>query len=211
MSEETKKRRLIKPFELVLLVVVVLVILVLGLKKLGVDLVQHSESLSFLDRPSGPEKPLSPRRNADQLAKEEAVIEKIAAQFTQDANDKTYTKVGVLEAKGLSADEARFYSDLQQREQDKNLTPTQWLNRVKYSFRTYRQLRSIFDQFDEATDGVVSNTAMRSMLGDMELSQQIFRQIEELFGVPAARLQVFASRGSTSLSDWATFIEQNRD
>ena len=116
MSEfPNKKRKVIRPFEMVLLVLSILLLIHFGLKSLGVDTVKRSEEVSWLDRSSGPEAPIS-RTDAYNDRKVDAVLDNIAIQFAEDKRKNRTSSKRELRKKGLNSDEAEYYQDLQQRE-----------------------------------------------------------------------------------------------
>lgn len=205
------KKRIVKPIEWIIILLLGLGFVFLLLQRLGVNVVNETEEFSFLDAPSGPEKPMSPRAKDDRItSRTDAILMDIATQFAEDADANRGTSKRDLQRKGLSTDEAQYYSDLQQRERPNNLTPTQWLNVVQSSFQTYRQLKSIIDQMDNAEDGVVDNKSFDTVLSDSERRNQLFDQIATAFGISILQLERFASEGGKSLGDWASFVEQNK-
>jgi len=212
MSEqlEHKKRRIIRPYEIVLLVLVGFVLLHFSLKSMGVDTVKRSEEVSWLDQPSGPEKFIPPVVDEQRERSVDEVLNNIAVQFAEDKSKNRVTSKRELKEKGLSEDEAQFYKDIQQREGNERRSPADWIGTVQTSYKTYKTVKSIFEKMDGTNDDEVDAEDMNKVLSDPELKDITFAHLERTFQISRPMIEAFANRGSRALSDWATFIDQNK-
>jgi len=211
MSEvPKKKRKTIRPFKLILLVLVGLVLVHFGLKSVGVNTVKRSEEVSWLDRPSGPEAPIT-SIDEDRDRQVGAVLDDIAVQFAEDKRKNRTSSKRELRKKGLNKDEAEYYQDLQQREApERGMSPSDWVNTVQTSYKTYKTLRSIFDKVDGRNNEEIDSEEVSNVLSDPELRDITFSNIEKTFNIARPQLEAFARRGGGALNDWATFVDQNK-
>lgn len=206
MAEE--RTRLLRPYEWVLLGITMLLMVHFGLKALGVNMTNKSSEMAWLDQPTGPAKIYSPSVDEAREREVNKTINQIAERFAEGESFRA--KPQDLQPKGLSTDEAKFYSDLQERKNDNGLSAKDWAKIMKTSYETYRTVRSIFDQVDGSEGEKVDENELSQILSDVELTNRAFSRIERDFGVPRAQLEAFATRGSRALSDWATFVDQNK-
>ncbi len=203
-----KKRRLLRPYEWVLLAFVFLIMVHFGLQALGVNMHGRSSEMTWLDKPNNRQTPFSPSADRSREKGVDEVLNQIANQFAEGESLKS--KPQDLQKKGLNKDESEFYRDLQQRKTDSGLSVRDWTNIVKTSYSTYQTVRSIFDMADGSKDDDVSENRIGQILEDVELTNRTFSRMEQDFGVPRAQLEAFAMRGGRALNDWATFIDQNK-
>lgn len=214
MSEiPKKKRKIIRPFEMILLVLSVLLLIHFGLKSLGVDTVKRGEEVSWLDRPSGPEAPITRYDDTDAARdrKVDAVLDNIAVQFAEDKRKNRTSSKQELRKKGLDQDEAEYYQDLQQREaEDKGMSPSDWINTVQTSYKTYKTVKSIFDRVDGRNDEEIDSEEVGDILSNPEMRDITFSDLEKTFNIARPQIEAFARRGGGALNDWATFVDQNK-
>ncbi|MEM9885861.1 MAG: hypothetical protein AAF849_08215 [Bacteroidota bacterium] len=209
MENQPKKKRIIKPYELILLVIIGFIFIHLGLKSVGINTVNRSEEVNWLDRPSGPEAPISLEdRERDQQVDE--VLENIAVQFAEDRRRNRTSSKRDLKKKGLSEDEAKYYKDVQQREATEGMSPSDWVDAVQTSYKTYKTVKNIFDTVDGRQEEKLDTEDMERVLSDAELRNRTFSNLEQTFNIARPQLEAFAQRGSRALSDWATFVDENK-
>ena len=206
MSEE--KRRLLRPYEWVLLGFALLLMAHFGLQALGVNMTSKGSEMAWLEQPTGPAKIYSPSPDRSRKREVNKTLDQLAVQFAEGKSFRA--KPQDLQPKGLNKDEAKYYSDLRQRKNDNRLSAKDWAEIMKSSYNTYKSVRSIFDQVDGSQDEKVDESELGQILSDIEMTNRVFSRIEQDFGVPRAQLEAFATRGSRALCDWATFVDQNR-
>ncbi len=203
-----KKRRLLRPYEWVLLIFVGIIMVHFGLQALGVPMHGRNSEMTWLDKPSVREKPFSPSPDLTRTRAVNNELDQLADQFAE--GDSFRAKPQDIQPKGLNEDEAEFYRDLQQRKGKSDFSARDWARVVKTSYITYKTVRSIFDLADGSEDHDVSEGKIGQILEDVELTNRAFTRLEQDFGVPRERLEAFAMRGGRALNDWATFIDQNK-
>ncbi|MEM9991102.1 MAG: hypothetical protein AAF738_05020 [Bacteroidota bacterium] len=207
MSEE--RRKLLRPYEWILLAFVLVLMIHFGLQSLGFNMAGRSSDAKWLAQPNAPSEMRRP--SSYQRAEErklDATLEQIAQQFA--AGDKYKAKPRDFQPQGLSQDETKYYRDLQQRQAQKGLSAKDWAIIINTSYATYKTVRTIFDEADGNSGEQVDESELNKILSDTETRSRAFLLIERELGVPAKKLEAFASRGSRALSDWATFVDQNK-
>ncbi|MEM1324694.1 MAG: hypothetical protein AAGI23_02010 [Bacteroidota bacterium] len=205
---ESRKKRIIRPYEVILLALIGGFLLYMGMQTLGVSPTSRSEEVTWLDRPTGPESPIT-LVNEERDQQVNATIENIAVQFVEDKRRNRRTSKSDLRRKGLSDDEAEYLQDVQERKEE-GRSAGEWVETIKTSYDTYKTVKSIFDRVDGRTDDYVPDTEVDQILSDPELKNRTFSNIERTFNIARPQLEAFAKRGGGALNDWATFVDQNR-
>ncbi len=206
MANERKRRKLIRPYELLLLIFALLLIVYFVLQSLGVDSMKRSEEVSFLDRSNGPSEPI--RRDSRYDESTDAVVKELAERFAD--SDERMTNTKALREKGLSEEEAKFYKNVKQSKSDDNLSAAEWVGILQGSLKTYNTLKAIFDEADGVENKEVNEQTIEFVFSNPTIKTTVFNEIEQHFGIPNSTLNAFAARGSRALSDWATFVDQNK-
>jgi cytoskeletal protein RodZ len=201
-----KKKRIIRPIEWLMLLIVLLLISYLLLQGLRNSDTNRTEEVTWLDRSNGLSEPTVKRSVSDQQV--ETALKDIAQQFADDKNRRV--QVSDLQKRGVSEDEAKFFHHLRQTQGTEQTTEEQWLNIIAKSRATYQQLRTIFAQAKGNRTETVDEETIASILNNSKIKQQVFKNIEQNFGVPVIALEAFAARGSRKLGDWAVFVDQNK-
>jgi hypothetical protein len=206
--ETKRKKKIIRPHELILLILTGFFLLYMGMQALGVSPSSRSEEVTWLDRPTGPEAPITlVNEERDQRVNE--TLENIAVQFAEDKRRNRTTSKSDLRRKGLSDDEAEYLQDVQERK-DEGKSAGEWVETIKTSYDTYKMVKGIFDQVDGRTDDYVPEAEVDKILSDPELKNRTFSNMERTFNIARPQLEAFAKRGGGALNDWATFVDQNR-
>ncbi len=201
-----KKKRIIQPIEWLMLFAVFLLIAYLVLQGLRNSDANRTEEVTWLDRSNGPSEPTVRRSVSEREV--DATLKDIAQQFADDKNRRV--QVSDLQKRGVSEDEAKFFHNLRQTQGTEQTTEEQWFSMIEKSRATYRQLRMIFAQAKGNNQENVNEETISSILDNSKIKQQVFKNIEQTFGIPVIALEAFATRGSRTLSDWAIFIDQNK-
>lgn len=201
-----KKKRIIQPIEWLMLFAVFLLIAYLVLQGLRNSDTNRTEEVTWLDRSNGPSEPTVKRSVSEREV--DATLKDIAQQFADDKNRRV--QVSDLQKRGVSEDEAKFFYNLRQTQGTEQTTEEQWFSMIEKSRATYRQLRTIFAQAKGNNQEAVNEETISSILDNSKIKQQVFKNIEQNFGIPVIALEAFATRGSRTLSDWAIFVDQNK-
>lgn len=206
MANERRKKRLIRPYELLLFIIAILLIGYFVLQSLGIDSMKRSEEVAFLDRSNGPSAPIQPDTRYDNEVDD--IVKEMAQRFA-DSDDRMATTKS-LQRKGLSEEEAKYYKNIRQSRGNGNLSQTDWINIIQGSLKTYNALKSIFDEADGVENEAVDEKTLDFVLSNPSIKATVFSEIEQQFGIPSNMLDAYATRGSRALSDWATFVDQNK-
>ncbi|NJK82967.1 MAG: hypothetical protein HC912_03265 [Saprospiraceae bacterium] len=188
-----------------MLIAVFLLIAYLLLQGLRSSDANRTAEVTWLDRSNGPSEPTVKRSVPDQQV--EATLKDIAQQFADDKNRKV--QISDIEKRGVSKDEAKFFHHLRQTQGIEQTTEEQWLSMIEKSSATYQQLKTIFAQTTKQPS-LVNEEMIANVLNNATIKQQVFKNIEQTFGISSIALEAFATRGSRTLSDWAIFIDQNK-
>ncbi len=201
-----QKKRIVLPIEWLMLFIVFLLIGYLLLQGLRNSDTNRTEEVTWLDRSNGPSEPTVKRSVSDQQV--EMTLKDIAQQFADDKNRRV--QVSDLQKRGVSEDEAKFFHYLRQTQGTETTTEEQWLSIIEKSRATYQQLRTIFSRVEGSDIATVNEETIEGILNNSNVKQQVFKNIEQNFGIPVIALEAFAARGSKKLSDWAVFVNQNQ-
>ena len=127
----------------------------------------------------------------------EATLTEIAAEF----EGKVFSDIRTANEQkgwGLTDDEAKYYDEMRHRYAS---TDNNWLNLVKKSYSTYRTVKEMFGGSADAS----------AMLQDVQSAASVYSKITQSYGIPKAELEQFAqSKQGVNVSDWASFIENNK-
>jgi hypothetical protein len=127
----------------------------------------------------------------------EATLTEIAAEF----EGKVFSDIRTANEQkgwGLTDDEAKYYDEMRHRYAS---TDNNWLGLVKKSYSTYRTVKEMFGGSADAA----------AMLQDVQSAASIYSKITQSYGIPKAELEQFAqSKQGVNVSDWASFIENNK-
>jgi hypothetical protein len=206
-SDNPTNKRVIRPYEWILLIIALLIILYFLLERVGIDNVKRTEQVSWLDNPSGPEAPINraDQRNENIEKKVDGILTDIETQFAE--GNKSYNNTTSRGLENLTTDEERY---LAQRHDKETMSASDWIRLARKSLNTYRQIKAIFDKADGKTEHQVNEQEVESILSNLELKDIAFAALEKQFNISRSKLDAFEERGSKAVSDWAAFIETNQ-
>jgi hypothetical protein len=148
-------------------------------------------SAEYQNKPMPKQKSERPRPHV------EATLTEIAAEF----EGKVFSDIRTANEQkgwGLSDDEAKYYDDMRKRYAS---TDNNWLGLVKKSYSTYRTVKEMFG----------GSADVSAMLQDVQSAASVYNKITQSYGIPKAELVQFAqSKQGADVSDWASFIENNK-
>jgi hypothetical protein len=148
-------------------------------------------SAEYQNKPMPKRQPERPRPHV------EATLTEIAAEF----EGKVFSDIRTANEQkgwGLSDDEAKYYDEMRKRYAS---TDNNWLSLVKKSYSTYRTVKEMFGR----------SADVATMLQDAQSAASIFNKMTQFYGIPKAELEQFAqSKQGVEVSDWASFIENNK-
>ena len=148
-------------------------------------------SAEYQNKPMPKRPPERPRPHV------EATLTEIAAEF----EGKVFSDIRTANEQkgwGLTDDEAKYYDDMRHRYAT---TDNNWLGLVKKSYSTYKTVKEMFG----------GSADVSTMLQDVQSAASVYSQITQSYGIPKAELEQFAqSKQGVNVSDWASFIENNK-
>lgn len=187
MTEE--KKRLISKWNWIWLAVVGFIFLYIILGKFGIHMAYHSEKTEVISNAGKGKKRISSPVAVDGLGtKPDYDLEQIAESFAEDALDD-------LSYFGLDRKEEVFYERIYEAFEDYSdiEDARDWFRVLKRLQQAHRKLSEIYQVHDDDTD-----------------TDEVFADIENVFGVSKADCKSFAQRGGRDMLDWVIFIEQTR-
>jgi hypothetical protein len=142
-------------------------------------------------------KPMPKRQPERSRPHVEATLTEIAAEF----EGKVFSDIRTANEQkgwGLSDDEAKYYDDMRHRYAS---TDNNWLGLVKKSYSTYKTVKEMFG----------GSADVATMLQDVQSAASVYEKMTQSYGIPKAELEQFAqSKQGVNVSDWASFIENNK-
>lgn len=210
--QEKQKRKVMRPFEWGLLIICGVIALLAVLHEMGIKMVSRAETTEIVQRPTERQQNAKPVRYVDTEREKEvdAVLRDIAKEFSEESKGKKRVSKKDLREKGLDKEEAGYYNKVK-KENRENTSVEDWYNVLKASYKTYNNVRSIFDGVDGDENTNLDKSTIRDIIDNPLLSNTIYKQIEEKFNIPAEQSKAFAEKGKKSLDDWAAFVESNKE
>ena len=204
------KKKLISPVELVILIVALSLIAYILLKNSGGNLYERSETIQIVDNPSaeGEEKQV---RNYEMREEDrvEVILQELSEQYTEENNTTSKDRINYDQT--LSDDELKYLDEVKEKhkEEEEFISPSDWLTILKASHKTYKSIKSVFEDADSSGKAVKEDN-VSNMLDNAIVAKNIYSKIEELFQIPEEDAKAFAEQGKKAMSDWAEFVEQNQ-
>ncbi len=203
-------KKVMKPIEWVFLILCVLILVYVGLESVGIHLVDRTEETEWVENPSGPEVYTPPREDEEMNANVDATLQTIARRFHNDEAQDRRSSKRELQQEGLSPEAARYMEGVQERAEDRE--GTNWLETIRTSYETYQSVRSLFNTLsgqEEETE--LPAETVGSLLENPVIADQIYSSIERNFSISEEQSRAFAKQGKKALSDWATFVDENKE
>lgn len=192
MSEQGK---IIKPYEIALFVIAMLMIGYVITNKYGCFLATKSEKMEWTDG-SSHDKLKRPKTNSEGTHLERETEETVRELSELFANTSSKTKTeGSIKRLGLTEDEEKYYKKLRSDYGfEKEVKQAQdWFSVLKTAGKTYQTMQDIF-QVEKPEKGT-----------------DFYLELESQFGIPSALSKEFARQGKQKVSDWALFVEENKE
>jgi len=203
-------KKVMKPMEWVFLILCVLILVYVGLESVGIHLVDRTEETEWVENPTGPEEYTPPREDEELNANIDATLQNIARRFHEDKVQDRRSSKRELQQEGLSPEAARYMEGVQERAEERE--GTNWLETIRTSYETYQSVRSLFNTLsgqEEETE--LPAETVGNLLKNPAVADQIYSSIERNFSIPEEQSRAFAKQGEKALSDWATFVDENKE
>jgi len=196
--------------EWVFLIVCVLILVYVGLESVGIHLVNRSEDTQWIENPQGAEEYVPPREDEEMNANVDATLQNIARRFHDDDVQDRRSTERELQQDGLSREAARYMENVQDRAaQNEDIN---WLETIRKSYNTYQNVRSIFNTLSgQEAETELPPETLGKVLENPAVADQIYSSIERNFAIPEEQSRAFAKEGKKALSDWATFVDKNKE
>ncbi|MEM1320838.1 MAG: hypothetical protein AAGG75_11315 [Bacteroidota bacterium] len=208
MTEE--KRRLLSPFEKLMLVAAIALIAYIVYQNDDLDVLKRSEHIEIIDKPHSKEQENSLPRSyqLDEEARIEKALEELARQFSGE----TAAAGNQWDNMAISTDESYYYEGVKQRYgwDDRLEQTADWLKVLQASHRTYKRLQAVFGEASGKIGAEIEADDVDQLLRNKSSANQVYDRIAQVFDIPPTKIQSFADKGRNALSDWAEFIEENQ-
>lgn len=189
---------------LLMLGILLIVAVMLVLQAMGVPIAQRSESSGSWVNHQSEEYQSRTYASRQHRAPEtpspatERTLQEIANTFAGEVFSDIHT-TNEQKGWGLSDEEAKFYEHLHQRYSRDAKTGQNWLNTIRHGRGIYQTVHDIFEGKED----------VRELLTDAQKSVGIYKELQDVFGIPIAESRLHAQR-ARKLSEWAAFVEANR-
>lgn len=205
-----KKKKIIGPLELITLLLAIGLIGYIVLQNGGIGMMEKTEHIEIIDNPRQGETKKRVRKYEYKEDSEdvEAVLRQIANQYAGERiNRKTEKK---LEDAGMSKGEVNFLKGVQAKKRERpEMDSVDWLAVFNASRKTYAKVKSVFENAGidvEETEDKVTSKIVNDVTANV-----FYSKLEEVFNISEADAKAFAQKGERALSDWARFVEENKE
>ena len=196
MNQPPGKKRIIRRYEVILLIGIALVMIYFITKQYGCFLVNTESTEVTITDGSSHDKLKRPEKRSEDLILDRDTDEAVRELATLFANTKGVSATrteGGMQRIGLTDDEKAYYKTIRAQYGfgDKIESAQTWFNVLKTAAGTYQSMQSLFKE-EQPKEG-----------------EKFYRELENQFGIPPALSREFARRGAEKVSDWALFVEEN--
>lgn len=201
--EDQPRKKIMGRFEWFSLIVAMGIIGYIVLAKFGIHVVEQTESIEIVDKPSRNKNARNVRQYEGVTKHSDTEVEymlrEVAAQFSNGKNEVS------TDLHGLSRDELKYLNEVKKKNSsyDSSYSTRDWFSILQTSYSTYSKLKSIFNEPTNAAD-------IKKEMKDKERANTIYDQLSNVFNISKEEAKSFARKGGESLSDWASFVEENR-
>lgn len=212
MSETPEKKRLMRPYEKVLLFVTVLILAYFVLESLGIHIVKHEAVNTEVRNPGANYEGSSEVYHDDELdARVDAKLQEMAREFSAETKGKARINKQKIQQKGFDSDEAEYLETVKERSKlSENIESAKdWYNVLRASQKTYSKVKNVFQGTDTG-DEKITQQDISNVLGNETLRNMVFEKIQNQFSIPKEEAADFANQGNKELNEWANFVEKNK-
>ena len=208
-SRTKSKKRILTWFEKSLFLFALVIIFFLIFQRGGYKFSEKTEKITITDNPTHGKHKATKRiytpKPSDEDQSVDKVLEKIAKKFSNNNNINTKE----IKALGLPKDEAKYLQEQKdQHEFDKTIQSAKdWFYVLKTSHQTYTKVKSLFEAIDKKA---VQENNPDQLLNNQSDANELYKKMEELFGITPEQVASFTRRGQRTLSDWAAFVEEEK-
>lgn len=213
-----EKKRIISKFEVVLVVLAVVLMGYLFMKSKGKSIATISETVEITDNPKSKKEYVKKGKSAEEKRRSKDV-EDMLKQLDGREEGRNYKPNHLVSANNIakenSPDEDRFFKLVSQKYKENGLEndSPDFFKLLKNSRNTYRTVRNFFADPNETPKSELETLAedVSFLLQNKTVASSIYAQLEEQFNIPQDKSKAFAEQGKKAVSDWATFVEENKE
>ncbi len=206
------KKKILGPIEIVSFLAAIIIIGYITLKSNGGKVYERAESTEITNNPTGEGQTYSGRRANTQREdqKVEDILRQISDQFGEDKvvrsvpNDKSSQP-------SMSKDELNYINQVRNKKKEDARTDEEidWFSILKASHKTYSKVKNVFE--DAGIDIGDAERGVSTALVNEAAERTIYRKLEEYFDIPPEKTKDFAQKGQQKISDWARFVDENKE
>lgn len=211
------EKKLINSFEIILSIIALLIVGYMVMQKYDVSITQKTEEVIFTDNPKSEKRYQRKTKSEEQRQREREVEEMLQRLDGRSNNDRSkynrnsdHTTTNIQRTK----DEDRFFKNMTSKyvENADDKKDIDVYAILKSSKDTYVKVRSLFSDELETpkSDTEILIEDVSFILKNKTVANSVYHEIEDLFGIPADKSADFAKKGQQAVSDWATFVEENK-
>lgn len=211
MEEAPKRRSLLGPLEMVMLIVGLGIIAYVTFQSGGGKVMERSETIKILDKPNGSKEKARRYEAADEESVE-ALLQNMAEQFSEEEKGKSQVSTPPKKETSaiISADEKKYYEDVREKSSfsEQLETAKDWYQILSASQKTYSKVRSILSETTRQPEEKINTSNVSKELQTPEVSSDFYQKLSENFQIDQSDLEAFGRTGKRALSDWAEFVEE---
>ena len=212
----SEKKRIISKFEIVLLVIGVGLLAYLGLRSNGIHLVKTTETTELVNNPKAKKKQYQKKKRTVEEERLDHEIENMLRQLDSRKGNKRPLQVANTpsDKRQMSPDETKFFKEVakeyKSQEEDREID---WLSVLSASRKTYSKVKDVFRDPNEAPKSEAEELVedVSSLLKNEMVASSIYSKLENMFSIPEDKSREFAEKGKQAVSDWAKFVEENKE
>jgi hypothetical protein len=210
MAEQEKK--ILSKFEWFLLIIALGILAMVILQNQGIHVIETVENVELKaanELENRSERPIKTRETTKQSPNKDR-LESLAAYFAQNrATAKSEGKRTDFNWSSLKLpDDEKDYLKNRYQDEDSSNSNTDWLDLLSKSHKTYKSVKSIFNDLGIDTDKVINAENASKALSNPIIANSIYQKIEDDFGIPAEKSRSFATKHRQTLEKWSQFVEQ---
>lgn len=192
-----EEKKIIKKYEVVLVIISFLIIAYLLVGKYGCFMVNKSVTdVEWTDGSSHDElkRPEKPKERTEIDRETETTVRELARLFANNKGRNDVRTEGGMQRMGLTKDERNYYKNVRENFGfgEEISSAKNWFTVLKAAGSTYKTMQAVFNE-EQPEDG-----------------DDFYNELENRFGVPSSLSREFGKRGKKEVSDWALFVEENQ-
>jgi len=192
------EKKLITPTEIFFLMVSILIMVYVFMSKNDINITKKTETVEIIENPDS-----DGLRSAEK--REKAKAKRAAEKRTKDKEVEAMLEH--LKKNKLFEEEptAKFAKESPPSNEDSN----NLFSSLKASHKTYTKVKELFTP--EGAEPTSTIEDVGALLKNETVRNAVFKRLEDAFEIPEEESEAFAKKGKKALSDWAKFVEENKE